>query len=377
MPLLRCLFCDHRNRAGAKYCDDCASPLHLQPCNQCGGIDNRAAENCYKCGAQFSAPAEPKRARARAAPKRASERTARKPAPAPGRPEPAAANPAPAPAATPPVLEDQIEKPVLNRRGFTIERFFLSKSPAQAVEMLQQGSRREVIERGAAAGAVHEATHLNPDPASSAAELRPSDEAVVPDSVQEADLAHSAVEPQPMDKTLPSERALTTSGSRGARPVALLILLLAATAVAGYYYYDRSAHQLAQMQSPVPRASSTPDAPIFAGGTKETLATQGDALLAPKNAGSHLTTDAEEVDKAPRVVAKPRTNSESISANRPLDGSASVSRPAAVRQAAGSASSARPSPVIDAGVKSRRDPPIFKDCTEAVAALGLCSPIRQ
>ena len=46
-----CAFCDHRNPAGAKFCNDCASPLHLKPCNECNGVNDQAATNCYNCGA--------------------------------------------------------------------------------------------------------------------------------------------------------------------------------------------------------------------------------------------------------------------------------------------------------------------------------------
>jgi len=56
---LRCLFCQHLNPAGATFCNDCGGQLNLQPCNRCGAIDNRAARNCYKCGAEFTLPAAP------------------------------------------------------------------------------------------------------------------------------------------------------------------------------------------------------------------------------------------------------------------------------------------------------------------------------
>jgi ribosomal protein L40E len=46
-----CAFCNHRNPAGAKFCNDCASPLHLKPCKQCDAVNDQAATNCYKCGA--------------------------------------------------------------------------------------------------------------------------------------------------------------------------------------------------------------------------------------------------------------------------------------------------------------------------------------
>ena len=50
-----CPFCDHHNPAGAKFCNDCASPLHLKPCNQCDAVNLQAATNCYKCGAECPA----------------------------------------------------------------------------------------------------------------------------------------------------------------------------------------------------------------------------------------------------------------------------------------------------------------------------------
>jgi ribosomal protein L40E len=48
-----CPFCDHRNPVGAKFCNDCGSPL--KPCNQCDAVNHQAATNCYKCGAEYPA----------------------------------------------------------------------------------------------------------------------------------------------------------------------------------------------------------------------------------------------------------------------------------------------------------------------------------
>ena len=52
---LLCPFCDHRNPAGAKFCNDCASPLHLKPCKHCDAVNHASATACYKCGAAYSA----------------------------------------------------------------------------------------------------------------------------------------------------------------------------------------------------------------------------------------------------------------------------------------------------------------------------------
>ena len=59
IPPLQCLFCTHPNPAGANFCNDCGLQLNLQPCGQCGAIDDRAAKSCYKCGTDFSLPAAP------------------------------------------------------------------------------------------------------------------------------------------------------------------------------------------------------------------------------------------------------------------------------------------------------------------------------
>ena len=46
-----CPFCDHRNPVGAKFCNDCGSPL--KPCDQCDAVNYQAATKCYKCGAAY------------------------------------------------------------------------------------------------------------------------------------------------------------------------------------------------------------------------------------------------------------------------------------------------------------------------------------
>ena len=53
-----CLFCEHDNPTGAKFCNDCAAPLHLKLCKQCDAINDLHAANCYKCSAQFPARAD-------------------------------------------------------------------------------------------------------------------------------------------------------------------------------------------------------------------------------------------------------------------------------------------------------------------------------
>jgi hypothetical protein len=50
MASSRCRFCGHDNPGGAKFCNDCGSPLHLKPCPQCEAINNQVADHCYQCG---------------------------------------------------------------------------------------------------------------------------------------------------------------------------------------------------------------------------------------------------------------------------------------------------------------------------------------
>jgi hypothetical protein len=54
MFVSQCLFCSHDNPQGAKFCNDCGSPLHLRPCWECNAINDAASETCYKCGAAYS-----------------------------------------------------------------------------------------------------------------------------------------------------------------------------------------------------------------------------------------------------------------------------------------------------------------------------------
>ena len=58
----QCFFCDHVNPAGAKFCNDCGSPLHLKRCSQCEAVNDQAAKNCSKCRTEFPALSTPSEA---------------------------------------------------------------------------------------------------------------------------------------------------------------------------------------------------------------------------------------------------------------------------------------------------------------------------
>jgi hypothetical protein len=51
-----CKFCAHGNPEGAKFCNECGSPLHLAPCPRCEAINNAADAQCVQCGAPLSRP---------------------------------------------------------------------------------------------------------------------------------------------------------------------------------------------------------------------------------------------------------------------------------------------------------------------------------
>lgn len=55
MSTLSCRFCTHRNPSGAKFCNDCGSPLALKPCPKCEAITDVGEERCHQCGAPFDA----------------------------------------------------------------------------------------------------------------------------------------------------------------------------------------------------------------------------------------------------------------------------------------------------------------------------------
>lgn len=51
MALARCPFCTHSNPAGARFCNECGSPLHLLPCEHCEAVNDVLSRDCYRCGA--------------------------------------------------------------------------------------------------------------------------------------------------------------------------------------------------------------------------------------------------------------------------------------------------------------------------------------
>ena len=57
-PLSRCLFCEHGNPDGARFCNACGSTLDLKPCDRCEAVNHWSALRCHKCGVSFGADAK-------------------------------------------------------------------------------------------------------------------------------------------------------------------------------------------------------------------------------------------------------------------------------------------------------------------------------
>jgi len=47
----RCPFCSHENPSGARFCNECGSPLHLAPCTHCDAVNDIELSACHGCGA--------------------------------------------------------------------------------------------------------------------------------------------------------------------------------------------------------------------------------------------------------------------------------------------------------------------------------------
>jgi hypothetical protein len=66
MSLIRCPFCEQGDAADAKFCSECGGALHLVPCPSCGAINQVTSSACYQCrrplqggGAAAPAPSLP------------------------------------------------------------------------------------------------------------------------------------------------------------------------------------------------------------------------------------------------------------------------------------------------------------------------------
>jgi hypothetical protein len=50
MSSVTCRFCAHANPAGARFCNDCGSPLDFKPCPNCEAVNDARSDRCHQCG---------------------------------------------------------------------------------------------------------------------------------------------------------------------------------------------------------------------------------------------------------------------------------------------------------------------------------------
>ncbi|HYF60116.1 MAG TPA: zinc ribbon domain-containing protein, partial [Burkholderiaceae bacterium] len=55
MNVQPCPYCEYGNTIGAKFCNECGSPLHLRPCPSCQRVSDASATRCDFCGTPFAA----------------------------------------------------------------------------------------------------------------------------------------------------------------------------------------------------------------------------------------------------------------------------------------------------------------------------------
>ena len=293
LPLaLRCPFCDHNNGASAKFCSECGSPLHLQPCGHCSAINHRSDACCYHCGAALADPVASSAAETAAVDPESP--------PEPGAPESASAR----------------------ESGAVV-------TPAWA---------REDRSSHPAADAVPEAP----------ADPPARDTGVTPASVT----AESAVVGTDAGVAGSASSMLGSAEARrpGARRWGLALGLFVALGLAAYFVGRSS--EIAQ----VPSASQT-----AAGATASGESAIG--VASPPPAAAAAQTAPATASSAPAARVAPATNP--VAAQPP----ATLATRAAERQRATS-----PPDPLRARPASARPPALARECSDAVAAIGLCAP---
>jgi hypothetical protein len=342
--LPECGFCSHVNPAGAKFCNDCGSPLHLKPCNQCDGVNDQVAKNCYKCGAEFPALSVTREA------------------------EPVS-----------PTLETTTASVALSDMGFERRHapLFESATEGQDVLLFRPGKESAV----ARDCAVEVATR-------------------VPSSLGRGmtslfSVAHRAADVVPLHNV--GARVGRLLLPRLAPAIVLPAAVLIAVGVSVYYVYRHQVQLSGSLtaEPPDPAALRGVTAlPVNPSGKRATsrddvniqgpTPSQSDASIAPQLGVSEsdqvapvqqLATQAAEVAKAPGVAtataAEPRRKTIRAAASR-VASAPSAANPSTAPSRSRAAASLQEAP-SDGRVNVTPVPLRPGACTEAVAALGLCS----
>lgn len=455
---LRCSFCGFGNAADAKYCNDCGSPLHLQPCNHCGAVHERKATHCHQCGEAFGTVAAPGRADAESgagmtAAEPDSKTLASTPAPAfPGVAMPNAlpgsrtdtfgsgkeSTRAPlvelaAPGldaffqglwtstgkAAKPVAQRTLSRPIADAReqapAIMQEPAQEAREPAGEVLRLQSASvaiAGEIATTGEQPRAQDPARSLEPargeEPSTLSSRAEPeSGAAPAPESTGVG--ASPVADAPPVPEDAASANLPATPGASRRKSRALGVLIALAVAALGVYFFASSPRP-PDPQSASTRGAITSGAPASptaspsvatvsskpTAGSPETMPYSKAPAAAVDSTGQAplATNDSIPLAQSASVTAHGRTGTapdpampSAASARVLADPSRDVARAdpgargsvlavpkAPKRDGRTSATAARASSAAGTEAKPRLPAPVPAECTDGVAALGLCSP---
>jgi len=362
----QCLFCDHVNPAGAKFCNNCGSQLHVKQCSRCGAINDQAAKTCFKC--EMEIPVLSGRVEASPMPPTGNTTSA---SPAAGEGLPFRFD-----------FLDELPKPA----PFAIEAAGTQTSGAPEASFATASSNAPQLDRAAAA--------IERDEPDRTRELpRPANAAIEPAAAQTSGAPEpSFATPNSLTSRLDRPRAIETSAelrptSRVARVVSATTVGLIAIGILAYYVYSPSAEE-GRGEHAISAAPETVNsrAPL----TRPIQEIGVNAFPAPPASLGAGSDDAVETGRAARAVepsisasrqdgaaatGSNRADSQTPPPNRPRRQITTSDQASPTQRLAPRAQGLvnKPSaPSADAG--DSRDAASLRACTEGVAALGLCSP---
>jgi hypothetical protein len=357
---IECGFCQHGNPPSSRFCNGCGAPLTAEPCPHCGAVNDIMATICQKCDAPL-------------ADRQPDEFFL--PLPPDGTPLNGVA-----PTSEPPLADRQPDE------------FFLPLPPEVPANA---GSAQQFTETTDADPARRPITHDDGLSATATSALPSTKTTTDPDSAGPATPDEDGVPPPaPAESAEPvtfREPVASTPRRRVVTPVSALVI--AGLAVAGYFAYHH--FQRFQPSDAVPRSASTgevrdravpvaPGKPIVApAATPSTTAAvpttdRGDSAVSQtKGAGGDQSAATGE-QKTDLFSAGPARPQAPIDTTRPSPDQRPALPQAQVQQAPKAAAARaegegrRTTTNVGAGVTRR--PPGSGPCTDALAALGLCTP---
>jgi hypothetical protein len=335
MPESQCPFCGRVNPRDSKFCNECGAPLHLLPCPHCGAVNDATATVCHQCDTPLPEG-------------RTSGLT----------PSPSGAEASgPAGSAGPTAAGRGVPEP---QHAAGADAFDRDARVSAAREELRQLLAQ--LESAAAAGARDGGNAGSPGPgAGTRMAVAPRAEGLAP-------------YPAPAVGGTPARRIARRVAPQRSSTIVLGTALIAAVVGAGYYaYHQRQAVDIRQ-------------SPVATGEVKD----RSDPAEAGAPVSPGASTPAPEPARsAPTAAVPPAVAADPKSTRPAADGSISSTQQGSTSQTAGNQQRAAPPtgdrPAASAAVPSVRprapdtgagvvQPPRVGPCTDAVAALGLCTP---